>query len=1157
MPSRLHQSHQLQINHIGYQNNEQNNPQFIVIRGGGSDLKTSAPVTLTGPDQTRVPGRPSSNLQQDLRWYLEQFLELPTGAYPELAERVQDTLQQWGKSCFEALFQKQAYLWLQEARQKGLENLHLKISSDDPGVLAWPWEAIHDPEIGTLAHHCRIERQINKDLNDPLPLPENLPKDRINILLVIARPGGDSDVGFHALSRPLVELTREQQLPVHIDVLRPPTFDQLRQQLHDRPEFYHIVHFDGHGGYGATEDSISSDAFKSGAQGRLLFENDEAEAAPVEARLLSELLAEYRIPIMVLNACQSARIDDQAEDAFASVAAALLKAGIRSVMAMGYNLYVSGAQHFMPAFYSRLLETANVAEATRAGRQAMLVHDQRPCLLGEHPLQDWLVPVLYQQMQGDETVLARPVAATPGADKFTLEQDAAPDPLPEQARQLGDDGFIGRQQAVQQLERARLRQPQAAFLIHGMAGVGKTTLAKGFLHWLRDTGGLDQQIAQQVFWFSFDEIRSAEFVINQLIDGIFGTDALAAPLEQKLAGLIKVLKAHPFLLIWDNFESASGLAGTEVRPMLSEDDRGLLKELLAGLRGGKTKVLITSRSAEKWLSTGECFRLPLSGLHGEELWQFCNQVLRDLGLTVRRDDEDFRALIEELDGHPLALRTVLLQLKDKGAKELLADLRKEFALLEGDESGSRILAALAVLDQGLPEEYGPVLQLIGLHRRFVEQNYLAQYMLNTEENSEPIQNCFALLETAGLVNALGSNIFQMHPALQSHLERQHPATEGLKRAFVDFMGSFADQLALKELHEQRIPFALHQGNFHHALELAQHLGMAQDITALTTRLAAYALNSRDYAGAAQLFANLVEHHQKEKNYIGEARCYHDLGRIAEEQRDFAAAKKWYKTSLAIFEKHGNEHDAAVTYHHIGIIAEERRDFTAAEQWYKKSLTIFNRQGNEHEAAATYHQLGSIAQKQRNFVAAEQWYKKSLTIEEEQGTERGASVTLHQLGRIAEEQRDFATAKQWYVKSLEIKEKQGDEPGSAMTYHHLGIIAQEQQEFVAAENWYKKSLTLKEKQSNEHGAASTYHQLGQLALLQKDYASAGEWYLKAMPVFLRFDDPHSFVIVARNFIRALQAADPKTQTILRQNWQQAGLEQHIPLDQLEQKLNEHN
>ncbi|MCI5163641.1 MAG: tetratricopeptide repeat protein, partial [Candidatus Electrothrix sp. AX5] len=682
--------------------------------------------------------------------------------------------------------------------------------------------------------------------------------------------------------------------------------------------------------------------------------------------------------------------------------------------AMGYNLYVSGAQQFVPAFYCRLLETANVAEATRAGRQAMLAHDQRPCLLGEYPLQDWLVPVLYQQMQTDETAecifAAQPTLATPASGGFILEESDSPDPLPEEARKLGNDGFIGRQQPVQQLERARLRQPQAAFLIHGMAGVGKTTLAKGFLHWLRDTGGLDQQFEQQVFWFSFNEpIRSAEYVINQLVDGIFGTEALAAPLEQKLAGLIKVFREHPFLLVWDNFESASGIAGTEVRPMLSEDDRGLLKELVAGLRNGKTKVLITSRSAEKWLATGECFRLPLSGLHGEELWQYCNQVLRDLGLQVKRDDEDFLALIEELDGHPLALRAVLLQLGEKGAAELLADLRKEFSLLEGDESGSRILAALAVLDQGIPEKYGPVLQLIGLHRRFVQQSYFEHILKNAEQENVAIQPCFALLETAGLLYTLGRNIFQMHPALQTYLAQQHPAEKFLQRTFVDFIGSFADELALKELHEQRIPFALHQGNFHHALNLAQQLDMDQYVAALTQSLAFYAYNSRDYRRAAQLFADLAEHRRQKNDQKGEAVAYHLLGNIVYEQREWSVAEQWYKKSLAITEKLSDKNTMAMTYHQLGRIAQEQPDFAIAEQWYKKSLAINKQQGNEHRAASTYHQLGSIAQKQRDFATAKQWYKKSLVIKEKQGDEHDAASTYHELGIIAQEKRDYAAA----------------------------------------------------------------------------------------------------------------------------------------------------
>jgi CHAT domain-containing protein len=99
----------------------------------------------------------------------------------------------------------------------------------------------------------------------------------------------------------------------------------------------------------------------------------------------------------VLNACQSAMVGEGADDPFSSVAAALLRSGMRSVVAMAYSLYVSGAQQFLPPFYRRLFEEGSMAGALRAGRQQMFRQDKRVCVRGKFPLQDWLLPVLYQQ----------------------------------------------------------------------------------------------------------------------------------------------------------------------------------------------------------------------------------------------------------------------------------------------------------------------------------------------------------------------------------------------------------------------------------------------------------------------------------------------------------------------------------------------------------------------------------------------------------------------------------------------------------------------------------------------------------------------------------------------------------------------------------------
>lgn len=165
----------------------------------------------------------------------------------------------------------------------GSDRLHLQISSDDAHILAWPWEALHDPETGWLTQTCRLERRLNR-VRDPHPLPPDLPRDRVNILLVTARPY-DDDVQYRSMSRPLVELVADQQLPAHVHVLRPPTFDRLRAHLTERPNTYHILHFDGHGAY--RRDPAATRHALSGREGRLIFEDDDGRPDPITAEQAS------------------------------------------------------------------------------------------------------------------------------------------------------------------------------------------------------------------------------------------------------------------------------------------------------------------------------------------------------------------------------------------------------------------------------------------------------------------------------------------------------------------------------------------------------------------------------------------------------------------------------------------------------------------------------------------------------------------------------------------------------------------------------------------------------------------------------------------------------------------------------------------------------
>jgi hypothetical protein len=322
----------------------------------------------------------------------------------------------------------------------------------------------------------------------------------IHILLVICRPGGGSDVPFRSVaSRLLKGLSGAGQDVLHLEVLRPPTFEQLSKELRaakGRGEPYHVVHFDGHGTYGEGGP-------RAGAHGYVLFENSALKdnIQLIGGAALGSLLAETQVPVLVLNACRSAHADPPREPmaaagaaddshakvrALGSLAHEIMETGAPAVVAMRYNVYVETAAQFMADLYGPLAQGYTVGEAVTLGRKQLDAQPLRSIAFDPRPLQDWPVPVVFE---------AAPVALFPkqtGAPKLEItlgKAEAAPkratlDPgLPARP----DAGFFGRDETLLALDRAF--DTQRIVLLHAWAGSGKTTTAAEFARWYALTFG--------------------------------------------------------------------------------------------------------------------------------------------------------------------------------------------------------------------------------------------------------------------------------------------------------------------------------------------------------------------------------------------------------------------------------------------------------------------------------------------------------------------------------------------------------------------------------------------------------------------------------------------------------------------------------------------
>ena len=189
----------------------------------------------------------------ELRWYLEDYLQFPYGAEKDRAAAVATKLEEWGEALFRQVFPKtQAdpdprYLY-DQAVGEDLDHCELCIASDDPTFLNIPWELIRDPVAGRgflaplLAGLYRQRSSFQPLLN---PNPESASQFRV--LLVIARPYGQRDVPLGTVARGILDALRPFGDRARVDLLRPPSFDALQRHVGERPGYYHVVHFDGHG----------------------------------------------------------------------------------------------------------------------------------------------------------------------------------------------------------------------------------------------------------------------------------------------------------------------------------------------------------------------------------------------------------------------------------------------------------------------------------------------------------------------------------------------------------------------------------------------------------------------------------------------------------------------------------------------------------------------------------------------------------------------------------------------------------------------------------------------------------------------------------------------------------------------------------------------
>ncbi|MEO2005561.1 MAG: CHAT domain-containing protein, partial [Candidatus Poribacteria bacterium] len=941
--------------------------------------------------------------REELAWYLEEFLAFPYGAEMERAGRVEAKMEEWGGELRAALFGKgRGAKILALAAENGYSQRDLCVTSDDVQFLARPWELLHDEVKNYLAFAFRGLYRTRATEAEPAGahLDSGEP---FRVLLVVCRPYGEKDVPYGAVSRPMLDALRPLRSEIELDVLRPPTFDALLTTLQSRQ--YHLVHFDGHGAFPARRGGMTSMSLGA-PEGLLVFEDDKGKPDPVSADRLEAVLQQSRVPFWVLNACQSAMVGDN--DAIASVASRLTQAGAHAVVAMSHSVYKDAAGIFVGAFYASLARHATMSGAVGAGRRAMHANQQRDSVVGKLKLSDWIVPALYQQ-----TKTVTPIPETVGETSVEADDYEVVRERVERLCPAGDYGFIGRDYDIQRIERVLYQKNRHVVTINGIGGTGKTELANGFARWYSETGGCPGGVFRAEFGDGTDFARVMASVFG------YGTDHSARTDEEQWTRLVGYLTENACLLVWDNFETVAGYstdaegAAQLVQPATS-DEQAQFKRLVKDLRGGLTRVLITTRkSDERWLGAA-AQKVEIKGLVQRDRIELASSILDTVERTVDdfATDQAFATLLDMLGGHPRSMEVVLSLLETKQPAAVIASLEHETREGNGLED-----ASLEVAFNSLSEESRTHLPFLGLFVSRVHCGVLAWFVHHGDSQQKAYEKLVGaspdadgwarILDEAtrhGLVRRIADAQYALHPTLPVFLRRRlrdeisGEGVEALNTEFTRFYAAFAD-------------------HYFEGVERADIAAIAAVATEEANLLRALSLSLGgvpDWGFAAAVLPILADFYDKRgrgpERVALLARGFGAVGREAPEETEEERRDFW--RSLA-------GRTARVAY--------GRADYTEAERLYRVFLTTLDEtEGSDDEpnVAVAYHQLGIVAQDRHDYAGAETWFRKALEIEERLGLEAGAATDYHQLGILAQERQDYAGAETWFRKALDISERLG-------------------------------------------------------------------------------------------------------------------------------------
>jgi len=648
--------------------------------------------------------------------------------------------------------------------------------------------------------------------------------------------------------------------------------------------------------------------------------------------------------------------------------------------------------------------------------------------------------------------------------------------------------LVGRDDVLENLKKRLLTgEGVTLWALHGLPGVGKTTLAIALAH--------DDQVREHFR----DGILWAPLGRQPDVISLLGTWAAALGISPERIARRTTIKERQELI---------RLAIGRRRMLLVIDDAWQPEAALALRVGGPHSAYIVTT------------RFPALALDfaGEGLIRVA-ELGREEGLTllatlspatVTAEPESASALVGAVGGLPLALALMGRYLRKEAEGEQPRRLRQALSRLHDATARLQLEQppTMPALDSTYPESMPlSLLTVIGLSDESLDEP--ARHALYALSVFPPKPNTFseeaavavtaeppARLDTlydAGLLESSAPGRYTLHQAIADYARAKLTdefALERMASFFVQWVEAHGEDYQLLAQETENVLAALDAAHARRMQDLLVRGVIASCLSWEVRHL--YALAETQLQRARQVAEEHANHHQL-------VTILSHLGDVCQKRGQYAQAEAYGRQGLALARQEGDHQGLCAMLQFLGGLAGERGDIAQSRELFGESLSLAQRMGNADGERIALQNLGVLDLSQGNYAQAEQYLEQGLLLARRAGHLTSITALLLNLGTVLTEQGRYEQAEIYYQEGLVLSREMGFRENICAFLANMGGLARDRGDYSQAAAYLDESLPLARNLEYPWLLCGVLREYGELLLKQEEFDSAEEVFQECLRI----------------------------------------------------------